>query len=88
MVDTVDTVVMETERLCNSFGSRPNGFAFALGVGTWHKTLQQTYMRDFIIPIIRELSKAYPDGRNEATVNLCKQLIDICDKEDNGLPFI
>lgn len=88
MSDTVDSTVAEIERLVNTFGAKESGKAFALGISTWHKTLQQTFMRDFIVPTIRELSEAYPDGRNEATVNLCKQLIEVCDKDGNYLPFI
>ena len=55
-----------------------------------HRTLQQNFMRQIIIPSLRIFaekdSSGYTDLRNEATCKLATKLLPIIDKEH--LPFI
>lgn len=56
-----------------------------------HRTLQQAFMRNVIAPVIVHFAKqgelGYYDLRNEATVNTCKELKKVLDK-NLGFPFI
>jgi hypothetical protein len=49
--------------------------------------LQQTYMRHCLKFIELMSKKEYTDGRNEASVNLAKTIMD-CVKDDVYLPMI
>jgi hypothetical protein len=54
-----------------------------------HRTLQQSFFRTFIIPLIQYyagLEDGYFDLRNEAIVLLCKELLPIINK--SAIPFI
>lgn len=52
-----------------------------------HPTLQQSYMRHCMKFIELMSKKEYTDGRNEASVNLAKTIMD-CVKDDVYLPMI
>lgn len=53
----------------------------------WHHTIQQCLMRSFIVPAVIALSEeTYSDGRNEATVKMCKFLAPAL--KDTYYPFV
>lgn len=58
---------------------------FAKTIAMNHRTLQQSVMRLFITTI-RALSESGYDARNEATVELAKQIVKLVDK--TNLPLI
>ena len=58
---------------------------FAKTIAMNHRTLQQSVMRLFITTI-RALSESGCDARNEATVELAKQIVKLADK--TNLPLI
>jgi hypothetical protein len=64
--------------------------AFVLEMSRQHRTLQQGYGR-LLVESIREFARMEKDGcfdgRNEATVKLCKDLMPIIEKKGN-LPLI
>lgn len=52
-----------------------------------HRTIQQSFTRDMLIPMIEAVASLDTDLRNEASVNLCKKLMDVINAE-NPLPYI
>ncbi len=56
----------------------------------WHRTLQQSLVRDFIVPFLRELAdnhaKGFSDPRNEASCLFAKRAVAIAD--ELGFPSI
>ena len=55
-----------------------------------HRTLQQGFFREFIIPLIKhisELDEVYFDARNEDTKKLCDVIMEKC-KDDLYMRFI
>lgn len=67
----------------NAFGVDEKAFAVTICRG--HKTLQQSVMRLFVA-MAREMAEVTPDARNEAAVQLAKEIVAIADK--HPLPFI
>lgn len=67
----------------NAFGFDADTFAETICRG--HKTLQQSTMRLFITTI-RKMAEVRPDKRNEATVELAKEIVEIADT--HSLPLI
>lgn len=67
----------------NAFGVDEKTFAVTICRG--HKTLQQSVMRLFVA-MAREMAEVTPDARNEAAVQLAKEIVAIADK--HPLPFI
>lgn len=57
-----------------------------------HRTLQQSFMRVVIIPILKQLTKAGAEGnwdeRNEATCLLATKMLDAVTEDDLHLPMI
>ena len=63
--------------------------AAALAGPKMHKTAQQNFMRNFVIPFIQNMANYDPyrvDKRNKATVELCKKLLPLI--EDARLPLV
>ena len=55
-----------------------------------HRTLQQKFFSEFIIPLIKnisELDDRYFDGRNQDTKNLCDAIVEKCG-DDMHLRYI
>lgn len=80
------SVAKDTINMLNSFGV--NMDAYADVVLDSHRTLQQSWMRlaCHVIKKIAEQPECRVDGRNEATYELAKKLVEV---EDFGcLPFI
>lgn len=67
----------------NAYGFDAEAFADAICRG--HKTLQQSTMRLFIATI-RKMAMVTPDDRNQATVELAKEIAKIAD--GYSLPLI
>ncbi len=65
-------------------------FSLLMSVQMQHRTLKQSFMRCFIVPIIKEFAKSYREGnydlRNEATCKTCVELEEVL--KDKGFPFI
>lgn len=56
-----------------------------------HRTLQQNLMRVFVEYVKAQAENEYADARNEDTVKLCKQLMNIPEVRDlfnKGLPYV
>lgn len=73
----------EVLRFVNSYDCDEEAFAETICQG--HKTLQQSTMRLFIVTI-RRMAEVTPDGRNEAAVQLAKQIAAI--SENVSLPLV
>lgn len=69
----------------NSLSWNPETFAQAVLLE--HRTLQQSLMRT-IVRVIREVANSHYDGRNEASVKLCKELVESGILDNNPLPLI
>ena len=69
----------------NSFGSVEPIAEF---IANAHPTLQQTFMRLCLKFIKLESEKTYSDARNEATVEICKKIMEKLPYEDQYVPFI
>lgn len=69
----------------NSFSWNPETFAKA--VQFEHRTLQQSLMRT-IVKVIREMAEFNYDGRNEASVMLCKEIVESGILDNHPLPFV
>lgn len=66
--------------------------AFCEEMSLEHRTLQQNFMRDIVVPWINyaaseDYKKYCTDARNEATHELAKNLKEVLD-HSNGLPYI
>ena len=56
---------------------------------TEHRTIQQSFLREVVMPYIRALSKStYWDDRNESTVTLAKAIMERTTDEERRLPYI
>ena len=77
------------QQITNSVNGSFNSKTFCESMSREHRTLQQSFMREVVVPWIRcAASDDYrTDMRNEATHNLAKQLKKILDEAD-GLPLI
>jgi len=53
-----------------------------------HPTLQQNFMRMAVGFIKEQATNGHPDGRNEETVKLCKEIWKSWDEIEPCLPFI
>lgn len=70
----------------NSFSWNPETFAKAAIYE--HRTLQQSLVRS-MVAVIREMAKSeYYDLRNEASVNLCKAIVESGVLDEHSLPFV
>ena len=74
---------VEAENLANQILDFVNSYShdadtFAKTIARGHKTLQQSTMR-LMIRTIGEMAKVTPDGRNAATVELAKKIVEIAD---------
>ncbi len=56
-------------------------------ITSWHPTIQQCFMRGFIVPAIKALADdPHPDERNQGTVRICKDILPILERYK--LPFM
>lgn len=63
------------EDAINNMGWNPDNFAKAFT--TWHRTLQQKFFRTIVATIREAASEEYGyDGRNEATHELAKEIME------------
>lgn len=77
----------QVEDMLNGGGKHMSD-GFVAAVPMFHRTLQQSFMRNLIVPLIRQFADMeYFDARNEGTVKLARTLIEIIDSE-GYLPFI
>lgn len=54
-----------------------------------HKTLQQNFMREIVIPYLEALAKSTNyDERNAASVAFAKAVMERTSKEERALPYI
>jgi hypothetical protein len=62
----------------------------AKNLANQHRTLVQCFMRNFIVPFIKELADQYKQGffdlRNEQSCKLSTKMLDLC--EDHYLPLV
>lgn len=71
----------------NSFGF--NSKAFVETMLREHRTLQQSFVREIIMPYLKALSETtYCDDRNEASVNLAVVIMQRTTEDERCLPFI
>jgi len=69
-------------RFVNGMGRRDD--AVVKMMANDHPTLQQNYMRFFLLFCEEMTKKTYADARNEASVKLAKEVV----KLNKGLPYI
>ena len=72
---------------CNDFGFKPE--RFAKGISLEHRTLQQK-LCSMAVAILREMgSEGYMyDGRNEASVTFCRNLVESGSLDDAYFPCV
>ena len=75
-----------------SFSLNSYGFdskAFVETMLREHRTIQQSFMREIIVPYLKALSETtYYDVRNEASMNLAKAIMQRTTEDERCLPFI
>jgi hypothetical protein len=80
-------VVTKLERLVNCFDDEAVAKAFVESMRSTHLTLQQSMMRVFMAQIKAWSETSWVDLRNQATVDLCKEIMEKVGN-DSFLPFI
>ena len=70
----------------NSFSFDSKGFVEVMI--REHRTLQQSFMREIILPYLEALSMSNYDDRNEASVALAKTIMERTTEDERRLPFI
>jgi hypothetical protein len=87
MKDTKETVKAVSD-FCNSF--TPDNKGFVEGMSREHRTLQQAFTGLAVswLMHLASLKDGEFDGRNEASVQLAKKLLDGKDRYDLALPMI
>ena len=96
--ENAETAAIALERTVNSFGSDENSKYIVEKMLTMHRTLNQKFTGEIILPFIREMAKKYDakgyDLRNEAACKICRVMYDAVKKEygieddDFRLPLI
>lgn len=88
------------ESAINNMGNRESTEYFVGEMLQMHRTLQQSYTGDIILPFVREMAKRYKEGRydarNEMACKACAAMWDAFAKEfeitdesiSTGLPMI
>lgn len=63
---------------------------FCESMGREHKTLQQSFMRDIVIPFIRYAASSNynTDGRNEDTHRLAVELNKVLEQSNISIPYV
>lgn len=75
------------ENALNDYSWSPQKFAEC--IGTFHKTLQQTFMRTIVAVIKSMGSDNYSvDSRNKASHELCRKIVNSGILEESTLPMI
>lgn len=73
--ETAETAATTLERLVNQFGGSEDIADVLNHLLGMHRTLQQKFTSQFIIPFVYEMARRYSDGmydpRNEAACRLC-----------------
>lgn len=87
IMQTIDNLT----RLANSFSSDNLELLVGHLVDTTHRTLQQSLMRGFVLPLLKRWSEDFKNGhydlRNEATVKLANKIVESI-KDNEYLPFV
>ena len=98
--ENAQTAATALERAINSFGSGEGSAYIVDKMLSMHRTLNQKFTGEIILPFIREMAKKYDaqryDLRNEAACKICRVMWDAVKKEygiendsdDFGLPLI
>lgn len=77
----------ELENALNDYSWSPQKFAVC--IGTFHKTLQQTLMRTIVAVIKKMGSDNYSvDARNKASHELCRKIVNSGVLDETTLPMI
>ena len=71
----------------NTFGTEERFKLLSKNLMNEHRTLQQTTMKFFIHQMKEWAETEFYDGRNEATVKLCKKIVEEM-KDDLYLPLV
>ena len=90
-----ETAATAVERFINNFGSGEASKAFVGSMLTMHRTLNQKFTGEIILPFIREMAQRYEsqrfDLRNEAACKVCRVMWDAIkaeyDLKDDAAPF-
>lgn len=72
---TVKSVADDLEKLTNTFGCRDNLMPLADAMTAMHRTLVQSFVGGFVIPLVRNMAMLFRNGRydarNKATAEAC-----------------
>lgn len=78
--ENAETAATAMESTLNSFGSEENTKFIVEHFLTMHRTLNQKFTGEIILPFIREMAKKYDanrfDLRNEAACKVCRKMWD------------
>lgn len=79
----------KTIELLADFANSQTGLdKIALAMTRQHNTIIQNFMRCFIVVFVELMSKAYTDGRNEATKQLAISWVRVMYAEGRSLPYV
>ena len=53
-----------------------------------HRTLMQLFVRLVLIPAIRTVAESYPDARNQASVDICRRMLEAVPEDKMYFPYI
>lgn len=78
--NNAETAAVAVERFINNFGSGEASKAFVESMLTMHRTLNQKFTGEIILPFIRAMAQKYDaqrfDLRNEAACKVCRLMWD------------
>jgi hypothetical protein len=79
----------EVMRMVNSMGDTEDKKAFVLGIYQSHNTLQQGFIRELIMPLLKMMGEStWVDARNQAAHDFAKWVIDNLPEDKSYFPFI
>jgi len=88
----VKEIAVKLETITNSFSTDQLELLASTIANTMHRTLQQNFMKGFVVPLLREWATQYKerqyDPRNEATVGAANILFNKMKEEDLYFPMI
>ena len=88
---TIEEVAQDLQDLANSY-DESNLRDLALKMTTPHRSLQQAFMRGFVLPLVKEWAARKEGGnfdlRNEDTVVLASKWVNAMESKDHGLRHI
>ena len=90
--ENAETAATAMERTINSFGSEEDTKYIVEHLLTMHRTLNQKFTGEIILPFIYQMAKKYDahsyDLRNESACKVCRVMWDAIKAEDFNLPCI